>query len=173
VCAGACGDLIYSSHILNHFYVLDIHKWKTTFCLYCNFSVLKYIIMMNINIMSDDYMMKACIEGDLDKAKLYVKNGCDPRKYDDSYLHFAVRSGDTRLVKFLISQGCDPKSYRECAIRWAAMCGHLVIVKYLCEQGCDPRAENDFAIKSAYNNGHYHVVKYLIKRGVNWNNNSL
>ncbi|KAF2354786.1 Ankyrin repeat-containing domain [Trinorchestia longiramus] len=105
-----------------------------------------------VNYFGETPLHKACINGDLAKAKYLVKQGHRINIRDKAGwlpLHEACNHGHLELVKFLLSVGAhiNDRGGKECngitPLHDAASCGNLSIVKLLIEKGASVICKND------------------------------
>ncbi|KAA0190713.1 hypothetical protein HAZT_HAZT011227 [Hyalella azteca] len=113
------------------------------------------IIVRNIekcNYFGETPLHKACINGELAKAKTLVKHGHRINVRDKAGwlpLHEACNHGHLELVKFLLSVGAhiNDRGGTDCngitPLHDAASCGNLDIVKLLLEKGASVVCKND------------------------------
>ena len=108
-------------------------------------------------------LLRACLNGNLNKVKDLLNQGANIHYYDDDPLHIASKHGHLDIVKYLITQGANIHASDDYALSLASTNGHLEIVKYLISKGANIHADNDYILCLASHYGHLDIMKYLIQ----------
>lgn len=115
------------------------------------------------------YFIKACENGLVNIAKLFIEYGANIHKNHNEAFIEACGNGHMDVVKLLIEHGvdihCNFIGYR--ALTRAASTGQPEIVKFLIENKIDIHYENDDSLMHACNNGRLETVKTLLENGAN------
>ncbi|MFP3021113.1 MAG: ankyrin repeat domain-containing protein [Wolbachia sp.] len=112
----------------------------------------------------------AAWEGQLDDAKLLVKEGADisaENIFGRKPIHVAAENNNTNIIEFFLSKGMnvdDTDRYGRTPLYCASWNGHLGVVKYLVEKGADINAQDkggETSLDAATDQKHEDVVGYL------------
>ena len=119
----------------------------------------------------DDFF-QACREGNLDKVKILIKEGCDvngkSKPLERTPLTFAASKGKFDVVKYLIDHGADVSEkdcYERTALHYASERGDLKIVGALLSEGAEIDVEDEgryTPLMLAAERGHNDILLYLI-----------
>ncbi|MCA9203671.1 MAG: ankyrin repeat domain-containing protein [Planctomycetales bacterium] len=92
-----------------------------------------------VDMAPDSYtaLMRACVGGKFDSAKILLDAGADPnavRQDGQRPLHFAAKAGSVECVNLLLARGANPRALaykKDTALKYAERYNHQAIVKVL------------------------------------------
>ena len=118
--------------------------------------------------MSNETLVKACIDGIMPDVYRAIKNGADIHYCYETPLLRALSNNRLNVAKFLIDRGADIEIIYNAAFSDACSFGHLNVVKFLVKCGMNiHHYYEDASIAIACQFGHFNIVKYLVEIGAN------
>jgi ankyrin repeat protein len=80
---------------------------------------------------SEELLIKAAKQGNLEVIKFLIENGANINIYDDLAFRVAAKNGHFEIIKFLVEKGANIHAVDDYPLRWAAKNGHTKVVNYL------------------------------------------
>lgn len=111
----------------------------------------------------DTQLITAIELGLLERVKILIDEGANPRVRDDLPLITAVQNNQLEIADFLLQEGVDP---RATALRHAILRNYPDMVELLLHYGADPSAYRTTTLSHAVEHNYTEIVRHLFDYGV-------
>ena len=157
--------------IIKNVHKIDINDENVITNARCNIEIFKYLdnIGVNIYINENSVFYDACLDGDLEIVKFFIKNGVSTDVKSDALISSCTQNDNRiiEIIKILIENGADIHAEEDQSFINACEYCNIEIIKLLIQYGANIHAQNDKALINACYYDDIETVKLLIENGAN------